>query len=150
NLSRELRAQNKGARQIECWLYREVDDPLCVEVSLFKAAADKKHLVQLLRTRMETLPRLLACHARQIPGRDSHFEAEEGICAVALHVVSSEKLDAGQLDLFEKESENSGPSTGICVVVDRIVSRLGFEAALRAIPIEDAEPECAIRAVPFN
>jgi protein ImuB len=150
NLARELRAQNKGARQIECWLYREADDPLCMDVALFKAAADKKHLVQLLRTRMETLPRLLARHTREIRGRDSHVEAEEGICAVALHVVSSEKLDAGQLDLFEKESEDSGPSTGICVVVDRIVSRLGFEAALRAVAVEDAQPECAVRVAPFN
>ena len=141
-LARELKRRNRGARQIECWLYPEVADPVCVELVLFKGTASAKHLARLLRTRLEQLPRMLTVTSRRTD--DSFVEASNGISVVALRVTATDTLDAGQMELFAKSNTSSADSNeGLSQTLEHIAMRLGPSSVLRAHLKADAQPEHA-------
>ncbi|HEY3323974.1 MAG TPA: DNA polymerase Y family protein [Planctomycetota bacterium] len=52
-IAADLQRGCRGARQLECWLYHELSAPMILDVSLHTGSASEKHLLQLLRTRLE-------------------------------------------------------------------------------------------------
>lgn len=156
-MARELQAAGRGARQIECWLYHEVAQPVRVEARLFKASASGKHLWKLLEVKLEDLfrkPR--APLTREQHGNSGHrrrivIDADEGICAVALQILSSEKMGPGQLPLFDAGTEaGRDVSESLAALLDRLASHLGPHAVLKVRPLERAIPERAFECVPFQ
>jgi protein ImuB len=71
------------------------------------------------------------------------LEVEEGVCAVVLQVLSSESLRELQLKLFEREAEE--PASRLGLLWDRLASRLGHDAVLRAGVVEHTLPENTVR-----
>jgi protein ImuB len=205
----------RGARAIECWLYPEVSEPWCATVTLHKASASAKHLLQLLRTKLENSkletrnskfegsdkqqtdsslrgglchfgcshevarensqgcnpwkwardaeealkgrasaassldtrhPSPATHHSSLIPHHSS-LDSHDGICAVALRIVSSEPLDAEQMALFHQALR--APES-LSMTLDRISTRLGRTGVLRARLRDDPQPEHAFRLEPWE
>ncbi len=145
-LADELRRANRGARQLECWLYHEMASPACADVSLFRSSADGKHLWKLLHTRLEDVFRVQRPREARKNGRtvERWVDAEEGVCAISLHVTSSEPLKTETLALFES-TEKSESGGNLCGLLDRLVTRLGPSAVWRVETVDDALPEHAFR-----
>ena len=156
-LARELQAAERGAREIECWLFHELAQPVYVAARLFKGSASGKHLWKLLRVKLDDSFRMphaeLLRRQHRSASRGSHIvmDAEEAICAVALQVLSSEKMGSGQLPLFDAGAEaNSDVSESLASLLDRLTSRLGADAVLKVSPAESAIPERAWKGSPFQ
>ena len=144
-LAMQLKKRNRGARQINCWLYPEISDPICVDLTLFKGSASSKHLKRLLRTRLEQLPRFLM-HALSQSLDESVLEPAYGIRAVSLWVTATETLEIGQDKLFARAS----PNEKLMQTIEHIVSRLGPSSVLHACLKADAQPEDAYVLTPFQ
>jgi protein ImuB len=151
-LAAELNAAARGARQIECWLYHELAQPVGVSACLYKGSASAKHLWKLLHVRLDDFfrtPHAALLRRQGVPNKHGgrlSIEAEEGVCAVALHVLASEPLGSGQLPLFDARAEAGfDASENLALLLDRLVSRLGAGAVLRVRAEEDALPERAYR-----
>ncbi|MDL5054097.1 DNA polymerase Y family protein [Oscillatoria laete-virens NRMC-F 0139] len=155
-LSDELQKAERGARQIECWLHHEIAEPVFVDVALHKCSAGKKHLWQLLRTRLED-------HFRERPASkkkqkrprkfdvehlDRVIEVDESVDALALHVTASEPLHDKQMPLFD--SKQTGESEDFNLLLDRLVTKLGHSAVCKVELQDDPLPERAYRLVPLD
>lgn len=156
-IARELQAADRGARQIECWLYHELAQPVCVSARLFKGSASAKHLWKLLRLNLEDSfrrPHARLLHEQRGASKfGSHIiiDAEEGVCAVALQVQSSEKMGDGQLPLFDAGAgRDQDVSENLASLLDRLASRLGADAVLNVSPVESAIPERAYKGASFQ
>ena len=157
-LARELQCAQRGARQLECWLYHEFAQPVYVEVLLFRGSASGKHFWKLLHARLEDIFR--TPHAKLLRSQQKehapcgpgfHLEAEEGVCAVTLHVVSSEPLSSEQLPLFDAGADASKEaSDSLTQLLDRLASRLGSPAVLKVCLEEDSLPERAYRTLTLH
>ncbi|HLX63548.1 MAG TPA: DNA polymerase Y family protein [Planctomycetota bacterium] len=161
-LADELDAAGRGARVVECWLFHEVASPARVECLLHRSSASGAHLWQLLRTRLEAelrsggtlaaersasilggrsaaAPKVRNTFAMEID--DRVLEVEEGVCAVAVQVLSSERLSERQLALFERATDEPGR---LGLLWDRLASRLGQGAVMKARLEEHTLPECEV------
>jgi protein ImuB len=123
-----LQARNWGARQIECWLYQETASPVRVEVNLFSASQSLPYLRSLLRDQLERV------------------RLTESVSGMRLHVAKAEPLPDQQAELFEPQ--DVGPE-GLTALIDRLGSRLGYEAVTRPVLVADAQPEYACRLEPL-
>jgi protein ImuB len=139
---RELQRRCRGARSLECWLYREAADPILLEVHLFRSSAAKKHLLQLLRTRLEDFRFGAEKNKRSgaATGLSKTIEVDEGFCALSVGVTSSELLSAEQLALFSKPR---GAPSGLAMTLDRIRTHCGRGSVFRVREADDAQPEFA-------
>ena len=156
-LARGLQAAERGAREIECWLYHELAQPVCVAARLFKGSASGKHLWKLLRVKLEDSFRkphaVMLREQRASSKHGSHIviDAEEGVCAVALQVLSSEKMGSGQLPLFDAGADaDHDVSESLASLLDRLASRLGADAVFKISPGENAIPERAYKGTSFQ
>ena len=164
-LAADMQQRCRGAREIECWLYQEMGEPLCAAVTLHKASASAKHLLQLLRTKLEDVRNRIQnsefkihndggvaagqgggekARPLQIENQKSkikNVEPEDGIRAVSLRVMASEPLDAEQLALFHQAVRTP---EGLALTLDRLSTRLGRDAVLRPTLVDDAQPEDAV------
>jgi len=129
NIHTLLKNFDQGARQIECWLSFESAAPLRVEVNLVRPSHSLTYLRMLLRTRLEQV---------QVP---------EPVRELLLYVSRSEALSARQPELMETDSPYDPEE--LCVLIDRLGSRLGPEAVTRAALVPDAQPEYACRFEPL-
>ena len=141
---RELQRRCRGARSIECWLYREAADPILLEIHLFRSSAVKKHLLQLLRTRLEDFRFGAEKNKRSsaAAGLSKTIEVDEGFCALSLWVTSSELLSTEQLALFARPR---GAPSGLSMTLDRIRTHCGRGSVFRVREADDAQPEFAYR-----
>ncbi|MCY3022925.1 MAG: DNA polymerase Y family protein [Planctomycetota bacterium] len=140
-LAADMHQRCRGARAVECWLYQEMGEPLCAAVTLHKPSASLKHLLQLLRTRLETIQNS-KCKIRNDGSGSIELHSEDGICAVTVRVMSSEPLDAEQLALFHQALRTP---ESLAMTLDRIHTRLGKESVLRPALVEDPQPEDAVK-----
>ena len=159
-LCAELRQRCRGARELECWLYHEVAEPIAVDVTLLKGSAAPKHLFQLLRTQLENL-QIRGGFMRKkersskrsrhsgitIHREGGEIEAHEGVIAVALRINASEPLDAEQLALFHHALR---APDDLAMTLDRLSMRLGPQAVARVELLEDPQPEDAYRLIPAS
>jgi protein ImuB len=123
-----LQSRNWGARQIVCWLYQETAAPVCVEVNLFSPSQALPYLRMLLRD-----------HLQRVPVR-------EPISGMRLHVSRTEPLSDRQAALFETQDVRLEE---LSALIDRLGSRLGYEAVTRPVLVADAQPEYACRLEPL-
>ncbi len=139
---RELHRRCRGARSLDCWLYREAAEPVLLEVHLFRSSASKKHLLQLVRTRLEDLS--FTSERGKQTGSGGAFsktiDVDAGFCALSVWVTSSELLNAEQLALFSKPR---GAPSGLALTLDRIRTHCGRDSVFRVSPADDAQPEHA-------
>ncbi len=155
-LSKELKIAQRGARHIECWLYHELSVPVCAEIALHRCSYSRRHLWQLLRTRLEDLFRIPAQSGmRKFRRKSLHakndvlIEVDECIEAIAIHVTASESLTEQQLPLFEcaKDNDSSGE---LGLLLDRLVTRLGPSVVSRVQIEDDPLPERAFRLITLD
>jgi protein ImuB len=129
-----LRERQRGAKHLECWLYREAAAPLSLEVRLFRPSRSPAHLGKLLQARLEQTR--LGDLDPDDPG-----ELVSGIC---LRVPVVEKIPEHQESLFQVETSREELAT----LIDRLVSRCGRETVTFASLVADAQPELAYRFAP--
>ncbi|QDU27993.1 DNA polymerase IV [Anatilimnocola aggregata] len=122
-ISAALAARQLGAIQLSCQLKCENEEVHFI-VGLFEASGNPRHLQELVAMQLEQC---------LIPGPVS------GVC---LAVLLSARLIARQRELFVT---NQNHTRDLALLIDRLSSRLGREAVLRALLGADAQPEYAFR-----
>lgn len=152
-LSDELQKAERGARHIECWLHHEIAEPKIAEVALHRCSAGKKHLWQLLRTRLED-------HFRERPvskkrkknvsvgSIEKVIEVDESVDAVALHVTVSEPLHDKQMPLLDHRPLDDNEDFNL--LIDRLVTKLGPASVFNVELVNDPLPERSFRLVPVH
>lgn len=118
-----LRERQLGVIQLECAVDCEGGQTVKYIVGLYRASANPKHLLELAGMQLDRLP---------IP---------HPIVAIRLSVLSTAPLLNRQQELFDQSQHDQRRQVGL--LVDRLSSRLGREAVVRAIPQVDAQPELA-------
>jgi len=103
--------------------------PIVIDVGLFRASATVRHLVDLVRLRLDRV---------QISGE---------IGAVAVEVVAVGPVDCRQRSLFATERRDDG-AAAVGGLLDRLAGRLGRAAVFEPRPVADAQPEHAWIATP--
>jgi protein ImuB len=122
-----LAIRQHGVIQLECVFGCQPEAKLLI--SLFEASADPAHLLELLRMRLE---RTL------LPGP---------VAWLRLSVLLSARLVCRQQELFAAHGKNHEREQSL--LIDRLSSRLGREAVVRAQFVADAQPEYAFRFEPL-
>jgi protein ImuB len=125
-----LRRDGRGAVQLECRLECTAGDPLEVSVGLFHPTAWARHLVELLRVRLERL---------RLPG---------AVRRVRLAAAATAPLELRQQELFSEQSSRRQPRR-LAGLVNRLSNRLGRLCVVRPRLVADAQPEMACRYVPL-
>ena len=118
----------QGIEQLVCRLREEGGRWLQFAVGLFQATARADHLLGLVRLRLETLP------------------LAEGVEELHLEVPAAGELTWQQRQLFEPRPDIARQRA---LLIDRLSTRLGRRAVLRARCIADAQPEFACRLEPL-
>ncbi|WP_254509057.1 Y-family DNA polymerase [Anatilimnocola floriformis] len=118
-----LATRHQGALRLECRLVGERGEAL-LSVGLFEASGDPRHLLELLRMRLE------------------HAVCPGPVSLVRLSVLDSAKLVYRQRELF---TSNQDRPRELALLIDRLSGRLGRESVLRARLASDAQPEYAFR-----
>jgi protein ImuB len=113
---------------MECALFHEAAAATRFEISLFRPSGSLRHLLGLLRTRLERMP---------IP---------DLVWGMSLRVTSAEPLVDVQAEYVE--TERTEASRELAGLIDRLSSRLGREAVTRPTLIPDPQPEFACRFEP--
>lgn len=131
-LAERLRQSGRGALRLECRLKCQTAAPreACnavaeVSVNLFRPSALPRHLAQLVRMRLERLV---------LTGP---------VAAVTLRAALTAPLDRRQEELFDRGAGQNNRRRLLAGLVDRLASRLGPRAVLRARRLADAQPELA-------
>ncbi|HYF49748.1 MAG TPA: DNA polymerase Y family protein, partial [Planctomycetota bacterium] len=145
-LCRDLRKAARGVRELECWLYHEISDPVGVHVSLFQPSASPKHLMELLKVRLEDAFQLRIGTAgrgdAETRGRGDIRNVEErGVVGITLRVTQSESLSTEQLALFRRAQM---VSANLSLLLDRLRTQLGAENVRQARIVEHTLPEFCI------
>lgn len=133
NLTRQLAAQRHGILRLACRLARSEGPPVQFEVGLYRPSGCVRHLLDLVRLRLEAL--------RFRASRRSQVEA------VQLSVAAAAPLVAEQQELFERDKPREAPRA-LAGLVDRLASRLGREAVVRPVLLADVQPEYACQYLP--
>ncbi|MFQ5489522.1 MAG: DNA polymerase Y family protein [Phycisphaerae bacterium] len=122
----QLERDVAGVRQVFVTFYCPQLRPVTLEVSVSRATRSVDHLHELLRARLE---------AEHLPAQ------ADGLTIWARR---TEPLDGWQDELFDT---GQADAQALASLIDRLTSRLGAEAVVRAIPVSDHQPECAFTYV---
>ncbi len=118
----------QGVEQLICRLRDEAGRWIQFAVGLYQATARADHLLGLVRLRLETLP-------LSRPVEELHVE-----------VPAAGPLAWQQRELFEPRPDTARQRA---LLIDRLSTRLGRRAVLRARCMADAQPEFACRLEPL-
>jgi protein ImuB len=127
SIARDLAERREGVVQLHIRLDCAPGQPLLLEVGLFRPSADARHLWEVVRMQLEQKP---------LPGPVGRVTLEARLTA---------PLENRQGELFagnEREAERQ-----YALLIDRLTSRLGAAAVLRAELTADPLPERAMRWV---
>jgi protein ImuB len=124
-----LSNRQEGAIRLECEVRCEAGEPIKFLVGLFRASANCKHLLELTQMQLDRL--ILS----------------SPIVAIRLSVLIAARIQTWQPELFEP-SRREGQRQ-VSVLIDRLSSRLGREAVVRAVPQAESQPELAFRYEPL-
>ena len=119
-----------GAMQLECRLECVSGEPVRISVGLFHPTAWAKHLVELLRVRLDVV-RIAS------PVRSVHLAA-----------TLAAPLELRQQELFSDGFSRRHPRHW-SALIDRLSNRLGHAAVMRVRLLPDAQPELAYRYFPM-
>lgn len=129
-IAKMMAARQLGAIQLECRLQCENAEPVTFLIGLFRASAIPRHLLGLIRTRLEQV---------RLPSP---------VTAIRLSVLTAVPIEPEQQELFDVAGNERRRQ--VALLVDRLSSRIGREAVVRAVPRADAQPECAFRLQPLT
>lgn len=129
-LSVRLEAEGVGAQAFHLFLYRVDHKVMTLTVNAARATRDAVHIGRLFSYRIDRL--------------GGEYDAGFGIDMIRLAASSLSPLDASQLGTFET---NEG-AHNLEHLYDRMTSRLGPLAVLRAKPVNSYIPEQAVRLEP--
>jgi protein ImuB len=135
HLAEMLRRAGRGAVQLKCRLECTAGEPLEISFGLFHPTTGARHMIQLLAARLERL---------RIAGPVRHM----GLAAPAtapLEPRQQELLEGGKRQSLAAGLARRDPL--LAHLVDRLSSRLGQDAVVRARLVPDAQPEMAYRYV---
>jgi protein ImuB len=127
----KLLAERKGITKFTCEFVSEFSKPIRIPVALYQATAQLKHLKELIELKLEKL------------------FLEGPVNKVRLLINTTALLTTSQLELFEGENSNEQIRQR-SLLVNRLTSRLGETAVLRAVLIPDAQAEFAYRYQPVT
>ncbi|MEX2120519.1 MAG: DNA polymerase Y family protein [Pirellulales bacterium] len=125
----ELAEQRRGVQQLQCTL-RCASGKLDVPIGLFRPTAAARHLAELAAMQLEQV------------------KLREAVTAIRVAVTASAPLECRQQELFETCPRRHDPRP-LALLVDRLSSRLGREAVVRARLLPEAQPEYAWRYEPL-
>jgi len=129
-IAHALAANRRGVQSLECRLQSASGAAVSVSLGLFRPSATAKHLLELVRMRLERLT------------------LTEAVAAVQIRVTATAALECRQQELFADGSQREDPRH-LAALVDRLSSRLGRERVLRPVLASDAQPEYAWRCEPL-
>lgn len=128
-VTKRLAERQRGALRLVCSLRPLRGEAALVQLGLFQPTAQAEHLLDLLKMQLETtLP----------PGPIAHIEVRISLAA---------PLQQRQVELFGEEHAGR---PALALLIDRLSSRLGPHAVVRARLQADAQPERAIRYLPLT
>jgi protein ImuB len=130
----ELTQDDAGARVLRMLLFRVDGGVVELDLALAAPSRDVEHMVRLFGLRLERAA--------------SGFDAEFGFEAVAMHVLTVERLAARQSGLVVGSVDSQ--SEALAQLVDRLRQRLGAEAVRQFRSHQSYVPERAERAVRAN
>jgi len=128
-LARQLVRSGRGAVRIECRLECDSQN-VDLAVGLFQPTAAARHLFELVRMRLERV---------RLPGP---------VWGVRVRAGDTAPFEGVQQELFAGGRSPKRPRQ-LAGLVDRLSSRLGRKAVLRARLVSDAQPELACRFEPL-
>ena len=123
-----LAARREGVVQLACRLDCSPGRPVILSLGLFCPSADLRHLWDLLRMQLDDL---------RLSGPTSRLTLAAAVTA---------PLENRQGELFAGNQHEAGRQ--FALLVDRLSSRLGSQAVLRASPTADPLPEKAVSYLP--
>ncbi len=125
-----LAAGRRGVQNLECRLRCEGGAAVSVSLSLFRPSATPRHLLELVRMRLERLALAAA------------------VTAVQVRVTATAALECRQQELFADDAHRDDPRQ-LALLVDRLSSRLGRERSAAPALAGNAQPEYAWRYRPL-
>jgi protein ImuB len=128
---RSLLDRQQGVTGLECRLTLTDGPPLSLSVGLFRASPSLRHLLDLLRLRLERL---------SLPA---------AVAAVRAEATAVAPLACRQRTLSFAAGDDADDALALAGLVDRLSSRLGRQCVLRARLTPDAEPEYACQYEPL-
>ncbi len=129
-LSYSLAAKGLGGQAFHLFLYRIDHKVITLSVNAARATRDADHIGRLFSNRAERF--------------GSEYDAGFGIDMIRLAVSSVSPLEDAQTASFEDE----GSVSNLVQLYDRMTSRLGMPAVVRARPINTHMPELAMKLEP--
>jgi protein ImuB len=120
----------RGALRLECELAGSSAAPVRVDVGLYRPTAGRKHLLDLMRMRLER----------------TRLAEPVGVVRIAVPLVAP--LVCRQQPLFADDCPRHDPLE-LALLIDRLSSRLGRDTVLRPVLAPDAQPEYACRYEPL-
>ncbi len=129
-----LAGDHRGILRLAGRLDRVGAAPLEFEVGLYRPSVSRRHLLELLRLRLEGL----------------RFAAQRApVEGLRLTVTAAAPLVSEQQALFDSGNPLESPRQ-LAALVDRLASRLGRQAVLRPCLLDDAQPEYACQYLPLD
>jgi protein ImuB len=139
-----LASRDRGARELECWLYHETAAPRKVDIVLARPSRSPRRLGELLRIRLEQV------------------QLAEPVTAICLRVTAEEPLSENQGGLpFEEDPiancklqtanwqlDIGNWQLAMGTLIERLSSRFGRDAVTQAALVPDPQPEHACRFEP--
>jgi len=129
-LAEVLGRQRQGIVQFECRLNCLEAEPVRLALGLYRPSASGKHLLELVRLRLETL---------RLPAP---------VSAIRVSVTAKAPLELNQQEMFAEDRGRESPRH-LASLVDRLSSRLGRDRVLRCCLLPDAQPEYACQYLPL-
>jgi nucleotidyltransferase/DNA polymerase involved in DNA repair len=129
-LTEALAAERRGVQSLRCRLQSASGAAVSVSLGLFRPSAVARHLLELVRMRLERLT------------------LTDAVTSVQVRVTATAPLECRQRELFADGSQREDPRH-LAALVDRLSSRLGRDRVLRPVLASDAQPEYAWRCEPL-
>ena len=128
-LCEQLVAGGVAARRLLLIVYFETLPPASLWIGLSRPSRDAKHLGGLLAVRVERV------------------DVSPGTTGLMVTATETAAWRPAQADLFDDADRPDDEAVG--ALIDRLASRLGGPAVVRAEAVEDHQPEAAVRYVPL-
>jgi len=141
-LTAALAGRGEGILRLECRLGRQGAEAIGFEVGLFRPAACARHVLELVRLRLDAL------EAPATP-REALWSREAPVESVRFTVTAAANLGLEQRRLFAADDSRAAPRE-LAALVDRLASRLGRQAVARPVAVADAQPEYACQYPPLD
>ncbi len=124
----QVQQAEAALRRLQCVLYFEERAPLVLSIALARASRAPAHVAGLLAQRLEAVDLSAGITGLVLVARDtSHYRGRQGA-------------------LFEPFEPGDDEALGC--LLDRLASRLGYEAIVRPRLVDDHQPEMAFRYLP--